>query len=63
MNKEAERQEFRLHCIDKLRDIRNEAYSGLTAIEYDAIGTALHFIKMMHRLSQIKENNNEDSKQ
>lgn len=62
MNKEAERQEYRLHCIDNLREMRNNAYSRLTAIEYDAIGTALHFIKMMHRLSQIKENNNEDTK-
>lgn len=40
-----EAQELRKKIIDELDEIKHEAYSGLTCIEYDAINVLRCFIK------------------
>ena len=51
-------QKLRQIFIENLDDMKSEAYSGLTCVEYDAINTLKIFIQMHYKLDDIKENNN-----
>lgn len=47
-----DRQELRKKFIRQLNKMRGEAYSGLTCIEFDAIGTLLHFLQMKYEINK-----------
>lgn len=47
-----DRQELRKKFIRQLAKMRREAYSGLTCIEFDAIGTLIHFLKMQYEINR-----------
>lgn len=53
------KQKMRKAILDTLTDMRHDAYSGLTCVEYDAINVLIHFIKMKYMEDEaIKEEDN-----
>lgn len=44
-----EKQACRKKLIKRLREIKKEAYSGVTCVEYDAISVAIHLMECCAR--------------
>lgn len=47
-----EMQKLRKNILNTLYLIKDDAYAGLTAIEYEAINVLIHFIKMRYMEDQ-----------
>lgn len=43
-----EKQNCRRNIIKRLKEIKTEAYSGVTCMEYDAIKTLVYFMELIY---------------
>ena len=49
MPSKEEMQKMRKNMLNSLREMKNDAYGGLTCCEFEAINVLINFIKMKYK--------------